>query len=64
MSACPSVSVSVLQEEAVDLSNVPAEYLHLKEVFSKSQAASLPPHRPYDCAIELLSDPGVDVVFV
>uniref|UniRef100_A0A8C1EY99 Gypsy retrotransposon integrase-like protein 1 n=1 Tax=Cyprinus carpio carpio TaxID=630221 RepID=A0A8C1EY99_CYPCA len=55
VSACPSVSMSVLQEEAVDLSNVPAEYLHLKEVFSKSRAASLPPHRPYDCAIELLS---------
>jgi len=55
VSACPSVSMSVLQEEAVDLSNVPAEYLHLKEVFSKSRAASLPPHRPYNCAIELLS---------
>ncbi len=23
-------------------------------VFSKSRAASLPPHRPYDCAIDLL----------
>ncbi len=54
VSACPSVSVPVFQEEAVDLSNVPAEYLDLKEVFSKSRVASLPPHRPYDCAIELL----------
>uniref|UniRef100_A0A4W5JRV3 Gypsy retrotransposon integrase-like protein 1 n=1 Tax=Hucho hucho TaxID=62062 RepID=A0A4W5JRV3_9TELE len=53
MSACSSVSGSVLQEEPVNLSNVPAEYLDLKEVFSKSRAASLPPHRPYDCAIEL-----------
>ncbi|XP_039505773.1 uncharacterized protein LOC120461633, partial [Pimephales promelas] len=52
--ACSSVPVSVLQEEAGDLSNVPAEYLDLKEVFSKSRAASLPPHRPYDCAIDLL----------
>ncbi|KAG1958060.1 retrotransposable element [Pimephales promelas] len=42
------------KEEAGDLSNVPAEYLDLKEVFSKSRAASLPPHRPYDCAIDLL----------
>ncbi|KAG1956955.1 retrotransposable element [Pimephales promelas] len=41
-------------EEAGDLPNVPAEYLDLKEVFSKSRAASLPPHRPYDCAIDLL----------
>ncbi len=39
----------------MDLSNMPAEYLDLKGVFSKSRAASLPPHRPYDCAIELLS---------
>ncbi len=39
------------------LSNVPEEYLDLKEVFSKSRAASLPPHRPYDCAIELV--PGM-----
>ncbi len=39
------------------LSNVPEEYLDLKEVFSKSRAASLPPHRPYDCAIDLV--PGM-----
>ncbi|KAI2645969.1 Transposon Tf2-6 polyprotein [Labeo rohita] len=57
LSACPSVSRSLLQEESVNLSNVPTEYLDLKEVFSKSRAASLPPHRPYDCAIELL--PGM-----
>ncbi len=54
MSACPLISVSVFQEEAVHLSNVPAEYWGLREVFSKSRAASLPPHRPYDCAIDLL----------
>ncbi|KAL0169495.1 hypothetical protein M9458_034091, partial [Cirrhinus mrigala] len=54
VSACPSVSTSMFQEKAVDLCNVPVEYLDLKEVFSKSRAASLPPHRPYDCAIELL----------
>uniref|UniRef100_A0A8C1X667 Retrotransposon gag domain-containing protein n=1 Tax=Cyprinus carpio TaxID=7962 RepID=A0A8C1X667_CYPCA len=52
VSACPAVSV--LQEETMVLSNVPAEYLDLKEVFSKSRAASLPPHRPYDCAIDLV----------
>lgn len=37
-----------------DLSAVPPEYLDLKEVFNKARASSLPPHRPYDCAIELL----------
>ncbi len=54
LSACPSVSCSVFQDEHGDLSNVPSEYLDLKGVFSKSQAASLPPHHPYDCAIDLL----------
>ncbi len=52
-----STSCSVLQDEMGSLSNVPEEYLDLKEVFSKSRAASLPPHRPYDCAIELV--PGM-----
>ena len=31
---------------------VPAEYLDFREVFSKAKATSLPPHRPYDCAID------------
>ncbi len=57
MSACHPVSCVSLQDKAVNLSNVPKEYLDLKEVFSKSRAASLPPHRPYDCAIELV--PGM-----
>lgn len=37
-----------------DLINVPPEYHDLKEVFRKVKATSLPPHRPYDCAIDLL----------
>uniref|UniRef100_A0A8C7WWZ3 Gypsy retrotransposon integrase-like protein 1 n=1 Tax=Oryzias sinensis TaxID=183150 RepID=A0A8C7WWZ3_9TELE len=37
-----------------ELSTVPACYHHLGEVFSKSRASSLPPHRPYDCAIDLV----------
>ncbi len=59
VSACSSVSCSVFQDEPMDLSNVPTEYLDLKGVFSKSRAASLPPHRPYDCAIDLL--PGTSL---
>ncbi|KAI3351082.1 hypothetical protein L3Q82_005605 [Scortum barcoo] len=43
--------------EPVDLSGVPpATYHDLQEVFNKDKALSLPPHRPYDCAIELLPD--------
>lgn len=37
-----------------DLSIIPSEYHDLASVFSKSKALSSPPHRPYDCAIDLL----------
>ncbi len=40
-----------------ELSRVPLDYADLLEVFSKKNAASLPPHRLYDCAIDLL--PGM-----
>lgn len=43
-----------LVAEVIDLSAVPKEYHDLKLVFSKQRASSLPLHRPYDCAIELL----------
>ncbi|RXN35720.1 Retrotransposable element Tf2 type 1 [Labeo rohita] len=48
----------MLEENKVDLdlSNMPVKYLDLKGMFSKSRAASLPPHRSYDCAIDLLPD--------
>uniref|UniRef100_A0AAQ4RF45 Gypsy retrotransposon integrase-like protein 1 n=1 Tax=Gasterosteus aculeatus aculeatus TaxID=481459 RepID=A0AAQ4RF45_GASAC len=36
-----------------DMSLVPDAYHDLQEVFSKQKALSLPPHRPYDCAINL-----------
>ncbi|KAL0151676.1 hypothetical protein M9458_053077, partial [Cirrhinus mrigala] len=57
VSACSSVSCCLLQNEPVNLSNMPKEYLDLKEVFSKSRAASLPLHRPYDCGIDLVPAP-------
>lgn len=38
----------------LELSQVPAEYHDLSEVFNKTRATSLPPHRPFDCAIDLL----------
>ena len=40
--------------KATDLSAIHAEYLDLREVFNKARATSPPPHRPYDCAIDLL----------
>lgn len=50
----PVSSVPLFQEEPDDLSGVPEEYHDLRAVFSRSRAVSLPPHRPYDCSIELL----------
>lgn len=50
----PSGLVSSEQPVSADLSNVPPVYHDLAEVFRKDRAQSLPPHRPYDCAIDLL----------
>uniref|UniRef100_A0A3B4X4G4 Ty3 transposon capsid-like protein domain-containing protein n=1 Tax=Seriola lalandi dorsalis TaxID=1841481 RepID=A0A3B4X4G4_SERLL len=43
-----------LAHQDPDLSWVPACYHDLASVFSKANAKSLPPHRPYDCCIDLL----------
>uniref|UniRef100_A0A3P9HCQ1 Gypsy retrotransposon integrase-like protein 1 n=1 Tax=Oryzias latipes TaxID=8090 RepID=A0A3P9HCQ1_ORYLA len=54
-SALPSTPTAYpLEDPDIDLSKVPTCYHDLKAVFSKSKACALPPHRPYDCAIELL----------
>lgn len=50
----PAVSHPEDEPSPVDLANVPSEYHNLHMVFSKSRALSLPPHRPYDCPIDLL----------
>ena len=44
----------ITDPEYPDLTSVPSCYHHLKEVFNKTKAPSLPPHRPYDCAIDLI----------
>ncbi|KAL0151631.1 hypothetical protein M9458_053032, partial [Cirrhinus mrigala] len=38
---------------------IPAEYVVFQDVFSKQAATHLPPHRPWDCAIDLL--PGAQL---
>ncbi|KAL0159852.1 hypothetical protein M9458_043577, partial [Cirrhinus mrigala] len=57
----PSPSVPVLLSSTLVESpepsftpEVPAEYMGFQDVFSKQAATHLPPHRPWDCAIELL----------
>lgn len=42
------------QVTPIELSKVSSVYHKLREVFSKDGALSLSPHRPYNCAIELL----------
>uniref|UniRef100_A0A8C2DWM8 ribonuclease H n=1 Tax=Cyprinus carpio TaxID=7962 RepID=A0A8C2DWM8_CYPCA len=45
------------QEEELkpyDMSGLPPEYQDLVEAFSKTKASKLPPHRPVDCAIDLI----------
>uniref|UniRef100_A0A8C1X6Z8 Retrotransposon gag domain-containing protein n=1 Tax=Cyprinus carpio TaxID=7962 RepID=A0A8C1X6Z8_CYPCA len=45
------------QEEELkpsDMSGLPLEYQDLVEAFSKTKASKLPPHRPVDCAIDLI----------
>ena len=39
--------------EPADLTGIPEEYHEFADVFSESQAESLPEHRPYDLKIEL-----------
>ena len=48
-----SLTSALWLEEALNLARVPVEYHDLSEVFCKSRANCLPPHRSYNCAIEL-----------
>lgn len=41
-------------EKSLEVSDLPHEYYELAEAFSKTKASQLPPHRPSDCAIELI----------
>lgn len=50
----PSLPFQTPRQEIPDLTSVPVEYQDLRQVFCKQRARSLPPHRRYDCAIDLL----------
>ncbi|KAL0155106.1 hypothetical protein M9458_049369, partial [Cirrhinus mrigala] len=45
--------------EPVFMPEIPAEYRAYQDVFSKLAATQLPPHRPWDCTIDLL--PGAQL---
>lgn len=46
--------MSPTPSQTLDLALVPAEYHDLAAVFRKEDALSLSPHRPYDCATDLI----------
>ncbi|KAL0177254.1 hypothetical protein M9458_026148, partial [Cirrhinus mrigala] len=48
------VNTITCNDSPIEAAGLPAEYHDLIEAFSKSKATQLPPHRPSDCAIELL----------
>ncbi|CAJ0963802.1 unnamed protein product [Ranitomeya imitator] len=51
------IQVATTQVPA-DISSLPKHYWPYADVFSKRAAETLPPHRPYDCPIDLL--PGAE----
>ncbi|KAI2655851.1 Transposon Tf2-8 polyprotein [Labeo rohita] len=52
-------STRVESPEPAFTPEIPAEYMAFQDVFSKQAATYLPPHRPWDCAIDLL--PGAQL---
>ncbi len=53
----PAIQIASMQIESPELSvtpSVPSDYVAFQDVFSKQAATQLPPHRPWDCAIDLL----------
>ncbi|KAL0172909.1 hypothetical protein M9458_033220, partial [Cirrhinus mrigala] len=55
----PLASTKIKSPEPEVTPEIPAEYMVFQDVFSKQAATQLPPHRPWDCAIELL--PGAQL---
>jgi len=53
ISVSDSVAVCSASVEQVDLSSIPEDYHEFADVFSKSQASTLPPHQSYDLKIDL-----------
>ncbi len=52
------IHVVEVTDSTPDTQGLPDTYQDLREAFSKTKASQLPPHRPSDCAIELM--PGTN----
>ncbi|XDV31554.1 hypothetical protein PO909_002545 [Leuciscus waleckii] len=58
----PTLSINSTSVESPEVDHkveIPPEYQAFQDVFSKRLASQLPPHRPWDCAIDLLPDGGL-----
>jgi hypothetical protein len=53
VSNADSVTGAATSAAAPDLSHIPEDYQEFQDVFSKTSASTLPPHRSYDLKIEL-----------
>ncbi|KAL0188352.1 hypothetical protein M9458_015451, partial [Cirrhinus mrigala] len=53
---CSTTIESPVEKQSV---NIPPCYSSFQDVFCPKRAARLPPHRPWDCAIDLLPDASV-----
>ncbi|KAL0185695.1 hypothetical protein M9458_017365, partial [Cirrhinus mrigala] len=53
---CSTTIESPIEKQSV---NIPPCYSSFQDVFCPKRAARLPPHRPWDCAIDLLPDASV-----
>lgn len=60
-SSCETSQLLCLDSDLELRQSIPEPYRDFLDVFSKKGAETLPPHRPYDCPIELL--PGTEVPF-
>ncbi|KAI2646962.1 Transposon Tf2-9 polyprotein [Labeo rohita] len=56
ISMCSTTIESPVEKQSV---NIPPCYSSFQDVFCPKRAARLPPHRPWDCAIDLLPDASV-----
>ncbi len=52
----PCLTTSIESPNTTQTTEIPSCYEEFSEVFSKIKATQLPPHRPWDCAIDLLTN--------
>ncbi len=52
----PCLTTSIESPNTTQTTEIPSCYVEFSEVFSKIKATQLPPHRPWDCAFDLLTN--------